>query len=423
MDQASGGREPPDALPRQSGRGILNGDPMFDLTRIQSALREFGFDGWLLYDFRGSNILARRILGLDGQHIGSRRFLYWIPASGTPHKLVHRIEDSALDSLPGEKTIFLAWQELEAGIEQCVKGRKTVAMEYSPRNGNPYVSKVDAGVVELVRSFGCEVQSSGDIVQLFEATLDDGQIALHFEAAQHTNSAFEVAWKFIADGVRNEGGVSEAAVRDRIMTHFEERHMTTYSPPIVGRNAHSGLPHYETGGGDDTTIRTGDFVLVDLWAKLKKPRAIYSDLTRTGFVGETVPEKFTKVFNIVAAARDAGIAMVTSAFANGTAIRGFEVDHVVRKVIIDAGYGQFFVHRTGHNIGQETHGNGANIDGLETRDDRRLLPRTCFSIEPGIYLPEFGVRSEIDVLIDGAGQVHVTGGALQTAIVPILAQY
>jgi len=396
---------------------------MFDLTKVQSALREFGFDGWLLYDFRGSNILARRILGLDGQHIGSRRFFYWIPAQGTPRKLVHRIEDSVLDALPGDKTIFLAWQELEAGVQQCVSGSKVVAMEYSPRNGNPYVSKVDAGVVELVRSFGCEVQSSGDIVQLFEATLDDEQIALHLEAATHTNSAYDVAWKFIADGVRKDGGVSEAAVRDRIMEHFAAHSMTTYSPPIVGRNAHSGLPHYETGNGQDTTIRKDDFVLIDLWAKLKKPAAVYSDLTRTGYVGEAVPEKYTKIFNIVAAARDAGIAMVQDAFAKGTAIRGFEVDNAVRKVIADAGYGQYFVHRTGHNIGRETHGNGANIDGLETRDDRRLLPRTCFSIEPGIYLPEFGVRSETNVLIDGAGKVHVTGGELQRAVVAILGQY
>lgn len=392
---------------------------MFDLAKIQSALRDFGFDGWLLYDFRGSNILARRILGLDGQHIGSRRFFYWIPASGTPHKLVHRIEDNVLDALPGEKTIFLTWQELEAGVEACVKGSPVVAMEYSPRNGNPYVSKVDAGVVELVRSFGCDVQSSGDIVQMFEATLDDDQIAMHFEAAKHTDSAYDMAWKFIVERIHAEHHVSEAAVRDRIMGHFRAHGMTTYSPPIVGKGPNSGLPHYETGTGHDALIRAGDFVLIDLWAKLDKPRAVYSDLTRTGFVGPTVPEPFTKIFNIVAAARDAGIAMVRKAFSAGTVIRGFEVDNAVRQVIVDAGYGPYFAHRTGHNIGQETHGNGANIDGLETRDDRRLLPRTCFSIEPGIYLPEFGVRSEINILIDGDSKVHVTGGALQTEIVAI----
>ncbi len=258
-----------------------------------------------------------------------------------------------------------------------------VAMEYSPRNGNPYVSKVDAGVVEMVRSFGCDVVSSGDIVQLFEATLSDEQIAMHFEAATHTNSAYEVAWSFIAENVRSQGGVSEKAVQDRIMAHFESHQMTTYSPPIVGRNAHAGLPHYETGMGQDTMIREGDFVLVDLWAKLKKPDAVYSDLTRTGFVGTTVPDRYTRVFQVVAAARDAGIAMVREAFAKGTVIRGYEVDNAVRKVIVDAGYGPQFVHRTGHNIGRETHGNGAHIDGLETRDDRQILPAPAFPLSPG----------------------------------------
>ena len=396
---------------------------MFDLSAIQAAIGEFGFDGWLLYDFRGSNVLARRILGLDLDHAGSRRFFYWIPAQGTPHKLVHRIEDSALDSLPGERTIFLKWQELEEGVRRCVEGRQKVAMEYSPRNGNPYVSKVDAGVVELVRSFGPDVVSSGDLVQLFEATWDDEQWAMHQEAAVHTNSAYDVAWEFIADRVRKENHVSEEAVRDRIMGHFRANSLTTYSPPIVARGPHSGLPHYETGAGDDTLIRAEDFVLIDLWAKLDKPRAVYSDLTRTGFVGERVPEQFTKIFNIVAAARDEGIETVEQAFRSKTPIRGYEVDNAVRRVIEDAGYGKFFAHRTGHSIGQEVHGNGANIDGLETKDERMLLPRTCFSIEPGIYLPEFGVRSEVDVFIDASGQVHVTGGERQKEIVPILMQY
>ena len=396
---------------------------MFDLSRIQAALTEFGADGWLLYDFRGSNVLARRILGFEDRHVGSRRFFYWIPAHGTPQKLVHRIEDSALNDLPGDRVVYLRWEELEAGVKQFVSGAKTVAMEYSPRNANPYVSKVDAGTIELVKSFGPEVVSSGDLVQLFEATWDDDQWAMHQQAAVHTNEAYAIAWKFIAERIRTEHHVHEAAVRDRIMGHFRANGMTTYSPPIVARADHSGLPHYETGEGDETLIHADDFVLIDLWAKLDKPRAVYSDLTRTGFVGKVVPEEFTKIFNIVASARDAGIQLIREAFAAKRAIKGFEVDNAVRQVIADAGYGKFFVHRTGHSIGQEVHGNGANIDGLETRDDRRLLPRTCFSIEPGIYLPEFGVRSEVDVFIDAAGKVHVTGGELQTEIVPILAKY
>lgn len=393
---------------------------MFDLPAIQSALRQFGFDAWLLYDFRGLNILARRVLGFpDGAH-GSRRFFYCIPAEGQPHKLVHRIEDNALDHLPGGKTIYLRWQELEAGVRELVSGRHRVAMEYAPRVSNPYVSRVDAGTVELVRSLGCEVASSGDLVQLFEATWDDEQWAMHQAAAQVTNAAYEVAWKFIADRVRADGGVEEAAVRDAIMDHFHAHGLTTYSPPIVGRGPNSGLPHYETGTGENTRIVAGDFVLIDLWAKLNRPRAVYSDLTRTGFVGEAVPARYADVFRIVAAARDAGIQCVRDAFAAGRPLQGWEVDDATRKVIVDAGYGPQFAHRTGHNIGQEVHGNGANMDNLETHEERLVLPRTCFSIEPGIYLPEFGVRSEVDVYVDASGGVHVTGGQLQTEIVPVL---
>lgn len=394
---------------------------MFDLAAVQSALRQFGYSGWLLYEFRGSNVLARRILDMGEQPLSSRRFLYWIPATGSPVRIVHRIEESVLDHLPGDKRVYLKWQEFEAAIRDCVSGKPSVAMEYSPGNGNPYVSKVDAGTVELVRSFGATVVSSGNLIQLFESTWDEQQEAMHFAAAKVTNAAYEVAWKFIADQVRSHGFVEEVAVQQAIMDHFHLHGLTTYSPPIVGRGPNSALPHYETGDGEDTRIREGDFVLVDLWAKLNQPRAVYSDLTRTGFVGTTVPEKFTKVFRVVAAARDAGIACVKEAFAAGRELSGGTVDDAVRAVIEQAGYGPYFTHRTGHNIGQEVHGNGAHIDNLETREDRLLMRRTCFSIEPGIYLTgEFGVRSEIDVYIDAAGTVHVTGGELQREIVPIL---
>lgn len=396
---------------------------MFHLPEIQSALRELRLDGWLLYDFRGSNVLARRIVGFPDSVTGSRRWFYWVPAKGDPHKLVHRIEDTVLDRLPGGKTIYLRWQELEAGVAKLVQGSGRIAMEYAPRNANPYVSRVDAGTVELVRSCGVEVVSSGDLVQQFEATWDDEQWGMHQAAAEVTNAAYDVAWSAIAEGVRRSGGIEETAVRDAVMRHFAARGCTTYHPPIVARNAHSGLPHYETGDGSDTLIREGDFVLVDLWCKLDKPRAVYSDLTRTGFVGRSVPEKYTQVFDIVAAARDAGIRFVRDAFGAGREIQGWQVDDAARGVIDRAGYGEYFAHRTGHSIGQEVHGNGANMDNLETRDERRVLPRTCFSIEPGIYLPEFGVRSEIDVYIGADRTVHVTGGALQTEVVAILARY
>lgn len=393
---------------------------MFDLIRMQSAIRDFGFEGWLLYDFRESNILARRVLQLPDSMHTSRRFACFIPAEGEPRRLVHRIESGVLDHIPGEKTVYLRWQEFEAGIATLIGGAKRIAMEYAPRNSNPYISRVDAGTVELVRSFGAEISSSGDLVQLFEAVWDESQWQMHEAAGQVTNAAFSVAWTFIADAIRANGVTTEWAVQQAILEHFEANHLTTYSPPIVGVNAHSGDPHYETGM---TEIRQGDFVLVDLWAKLKEPRAVYSDLTRTGFVGEAVPEKYDAIFQIVARARDAAIQTVRDAFAEGRTLPGWQVDDACRKVIEEAGYGPYFVHRTGHSIGQEVHGNGANIDNLETHEERLILPGCCFSIEPGIYLPEFGVRSEVDVFVDHQRQVHVTGGALQTEVVPILKQY
>ena len=293
-------------------------------------------------------------------------------------------------------------------------------MEYSPRNGNPYIGRVDAGTIELVWSFGVEVVSSGDLVQQFEATWDDEQEASHFAAAKVTDSAYGVVWRLIADKVGAGQKITELGVQKRILDHFATNGCTTYSPPIVAVGPHSGDPHFEPTPAKDAPINAGDFVLVDLWARLDMPRAVYSDLTRVGYVGSDVPEKYTKIFKIVAAARDAGIDCVRHALATGRPLTGAEVDHATRAVIEKAGYGEKFTHRTGHNIGQEVHGNGAHIDGLETRDERRIMPRTCFSIEPGIYLPEFGVRSEVDVYIDKDGKVHVTGGEIQREIVKIV---
>ena len=396
---------------------------MFDLARIQQALAEQNLDGWLLYDFRGSNVLARRVLELPDDQMGSRRCLYFIPREGQPRKLVHRIESGVFDHLPGEATVFLKWQELEAGVESLVSGCSRLGMEYSPRNANPYISRVDAGTVELVRSFGCEIIPSGDLIQSFEATWDAEQWAMHQEAAVHTNAAFTAAFGYIVEQVRSVGFAEESAVSDVIMQHFADNKMTTYHPPIVGVGPHSGEPHYETGTSGKTQIREGDFVLVDLWAKMDRPRAVYSDLTRTAFVGTTVPEQYSRIFDIVAAARDAAIECVRSAYAAGRPLQGWEVDAACRAVIDQAGYGEYFFHRTGHSIGQEVHGNGANMDNLETREERLVMRNTCFSVEPGIYLPEFGVRSEVDVFIDGDGNVHVTGGELQTEVFPLLAMF
>ncbi len=395
---------------------------MFDLNAIQSVMRDLGYDAWLLYDFRGSNPLARRVLGLDEKAINSRRFFYLIPAQGKPRKLLHRIETFVLDSLPGDRVVYLRWQELEKGIKELVSPFKRVAMEYSPKNAIPYVSHVDGGTVEMVRAVGVEVVSSGDLITVFEATWDDAQWQMHLEADAHTQAGYDVAWRLIAERVKAGKPVREVEVQKAIMDHFAGNKMTTYHPPIVGVGPHSGDPHYEPVPMKDSEIKEGDFVLVDLWAKMDKPRAVYSDLTRVGFVGTHVPERYEEIFDIVAAARDAAIARVRDAFANKRDLRGWEVDDAARDVIQKAGYGDAFVHRTGHSIGQETHGNGANMDNLETHDERRVLRRTCFSIEPGIYLPEFGVRSEVNVYVDGDGEVHVTGG-LQTEVLPILAQY
>jgi Xaa-Pro aminopeptidase len=257
------------------------------------------------------------------------------------------------------------------------------------------------------------------LIQQFEATWDDEQWQMHQAAARVTDAAYGVAWKLIAERTRGGGSVLETEVQRAILEFFAANGVTTYSPPIVGANAHSGNPHFETSTENDVPIRAGDFVLIDLWGKLDKPRAVYSDLTRVGFVGRQVPEKYEKIFQIVAAARDAAIDLVEKRFAAAKRLHGWEVDQAARDVIEKAGYGEYFIHRTGHSIGQETHGNGANMDDLETHEERLVLRRTCFSIEPGIYLPEFGVRSEVNVFIDAAGQVHVTGGELQRSVLAV----
>jgi Xaa-Pro aminopeptidase len=392
---------------------------MFNLAAVQSAIGQSGFDGWLLYDFRGLNILARRVIGLPEQAMLSRRWFYFVPAQGEPRKLVHRIEPHALDHLLGAAHSYMRWQELEAGVAALVRGAHRVAMEYVPRNANPYVSRVDAGTIELVRSCGVEVVPSGDLVQRFEACWDDEQWAMHQEAARHTRSAFDVAFAFIAERVHRNGSVRETEVQQRIVDHFAQHGLVADHPPICAVGPHSGDPHYEPRPGADGTIRAGDFVLIDLWGKLNRPRAVYSDLTWTGFVGKEVPADYEKIFRVVAAARDAAITRVREAFANHRPLQGWEVDQAARQVIEQAGYGSYFCHRTGHSIGQEVHGNGANMDNLETREERRVLPRTCFSVEPGIYLPEFGVRSEVNVFVDAKEQVHVTGGSPQTQVLAV----
>jgi Xaa-Pro aminopeptidase len=396
---------------------------MFDLAAVQAALQGLGVDGWLLYDFRGLNVLARRVVDLPADTMLSRRWFYFVPARGEPRKLLHRIEPHALDHVPGTARSYLRWQDLEAGVGDLVASCRRVAMEYVPRNANPYVSRVDAGTIELVRSFGVEVVPSGDLIQQFEACWDAEQWRMHQEAARHTHSAYDTAFGFIAERVQDGKPPKETEVQQCILEHFARNGLVCDHPPIVAVGPHSGDPHFETCAANDVLVNSGDFVLIDLWGKLDRPRAVYSDLTWTGFVGHSVPDKYENIFRIVARARDAAIDRVRSAFARGEALQGWQVDRAAREVIDQAGHGKGFCHRTGHSIGQETHGNGANMDDLETHDERRVLPNTCFSVEPGIYLPEFGVRSEVNVFVDASKKVHVTGGDPQTEVVAILRKY
>jgi Xaa-Pro dipeptidase len=390
-----------------------------DVKGIQAALAKENLDGWLFYFFHGNDPLAVNILGLQADHFVSRRWFYLIPRQGEPTKLVHRIEMEALDSLPGRKVIYLGWKELREKLNEIIGGHKKIAMQYSPGNAIPYISRVDAGTIEMVQDAGVQVVSSANLVQDFEAIWSSTQLESHKVAADMLHQIVYDAFFMIRDAVKFEKVITEYDVQQHIMQRFEERGLETNSPPIVAVNEHSGSPHYQPTAEHHFKIKKGDFVLLDIWAKLKQPNSVYADITWTGFAGHDIPEKYIKIFDIVRGARDAAVDFVKRSISKKEQMYGWQVDDVARKYITDRGYGEYFVHRTGHSIGQEVHGNGANIDNLETRDERRLVPKTGFSIEPGIYLPEFGVRSEIDVYID-ENDVFIGGQPIQTAIVPIL---
>lgn len=392
-----------------------------DIPEAQHALQQAGLDGWLLYDFRGSNPLARRILRLDPQLVTTRRWYYFVPARGAPLKLVHRIEASVLDNWPGEKRVYLRWQELESALREVVAGKR-LALEYSPRNAIPSISRVDGGTVELLRSFGAELVCSADLVQQFEAVWTSEQWRLHLEAAQHTNNAFRLAWRFLTEQLSKGRTVRESEVQLKILDYFAQNNLVTDHPPIVAAGPHSADPHYTVTPASDAVINRDQLVLIDLWAKVNHPDGVYSDLTRVAWTGERVPPQVQAIFGIVARARDAVLARVREAFDRRETLQGWQLDDVAREVITRAGYGDCFVHRTGHNIGREVHGNGANLDNLETHDERRILPGTCFSVEPGIYLNDFGIRSEVNVFVDWQGQVHVTGGEVQDRVSALLSE-
>lgn len=390
------------------------------ILHIQEALGNEGLDGWLFYSFRGSDPIAENVLGLDHSQITTRRWAYYVPAEGEPQKIVHAIETRALDSLPGRKRVYLAWQSLHAELQAAVSGARRVAMQYSPMNAIPYVSRVDAGTVELVRSFGVEVVSSADLVQRFEAVWSDWQLEAHLYAVRNLREIVDEAFLEVRRRVRGQLPLDEYRIQEFIWDQYQRRGLTSSDRPIVSVNAHSADPHYAPDSQQTAPIREGDFLLIDIWAKKPDPGAVYGDITWTGFVGETVPKTHEKIFDVVRGGRDAAIALVRQSHDDGRTLRGWEVDDAARGSIADAGYGEYFIHRTGHSIHEEDHGNGANIDNLETRDNRTLLIGTCFSIEPGVYLPgEFGVRSEVDVYLGPEGP-RVTGTPIQERVVPIL---
>jgi Xaa-Pro dipeptidase len=391
---------------------------MPDIKAIQAELRAGKVDGWLFYDHHHRDPIAGRVLGLGSNGLSTRRWFYFIPAKGEPRKLVHRIEQGALDSLAGKKLVYGSWEELHKLLSKLLVGSKKIAMQYSPENNIPYIGLVDAGTIELIRKLKKKVVSSADLVQKFEASWTPEQLESHLEAGKIVDRVTREAFQRAASFVRDGKPLSEFELQQWMVEQFRASGLEP-DPPIVAVQPNNGNPHYEPTADSARPIRAGDLLLLDVFTKFKRPGSVFYDITWMGYLGERVPDSYAKIFRIVRQARDRAAEFVIESVAKGRLIHGWEVDRVARETIRKAGYGKYFVHRTGHSIGQEVHGNGANMDGLETRDDRKIVPRTCFSIEPGIYLPEFGVRSEVNVYV-GEKEARVTG-AVQEEILPLLA--
>ena len=378
-----------------------------NLEAIQSALQEARLDGWLFYDHHHRDPLAYRILGLsDTLHI-TRRWFYLIPAHGVPKKLVHRIEQGRLDSLPGTKAAYSTWQELEAQLAAMLEGSTRLAMQYSPRNAIMYVSLVDAGTVEVLRGMGKEIVSSADLVSHFEAVLSEHQMASHYAAQRALDVILAEGFREIGHRIGN-GGTNEFAMLTWLQEAMRREDLVWDNGPNVSVNRNSSDSHYEPSEDHSQPIVHGDFVLIDIWARKNSPGTVFYDITWTGVVGRDPTARERQVFETVAAARDAAVQVVEQAFTSGQKIAGWQADDAARNVIRSAGFAEYFTHRTGHNIATEVHGSGAHLDNFETHDERLILPNTCFSVEPGIYLPEFGVRSEIDMMTR-PGEAKVTG--------------
>jgi Xaa-Pro aminopeptidase len=393
---------------------------MPDIPAIQSELKTSKIDGWLFYDHHHRDPIANRVLGLGENGMATRRWFYFVPSRGEPRKLVHRIEAGMLDSLEGKKYVYAGWEELHKMLPKLLSGSTRIAMQYSPDNNIPYIGLVDAGTIELIRKFKKKVVSSADLVQKFEASWSPEQLESHLEAGRIVDRVRQGAFEQAAACVSDGKPLTEFELQQWMLDRIRANGLTTAEPPIAAVQPNNGNPHYEPQPGKSRLIRAGDLLLLDIWAKSTRPRSVYYDITWVGYLGERVPDTYARIFGIVRQARDRAIDFVKTSLAKGRSIHGWEVDRVARETIRKAGYAKYFVHRTGHSIGQEVHGNGANMDGLETRDNRRIVPRTCFSIEPGIYLPEFGVRSEVNVSVNEKSEASVTG-AIQEQILPLLA--
>jgi Xaa-Pro dipeptidase len=380
------------------------------ILTAQRLLKERNIDGWLMYDCCRSNIMAWDFLNIPPGQLLTRRFFFWIPKEGEAVKLVHRIERPIFAHLPALEVSFATWKELELALADIVKNKK-IAMEYSPRNALPSLSKVDAGTIELVRSFEATVVSSQDLLQQFTSILTPQQVESHLRAAKILDHIVSDAWQYIAEALRKRQSLCEWDVQQFILQRFKEEQCIANGGPICAINANSADPHYEPKEHGSAVIKKGDWILLDLWCKLNVPDAVYADITRVGVAAALATERQEEIFAIVKDARNSATDCVRSHFAQNIPLCGWQVDKVCRDVIIEKGYGDSFLHRTGHSIDVNDHGSGANIDDFETHDDRRILPGTCFSIEPGLYFPgEFGVRLEYDVYVDKIGGVHVTGG-------------
>lgn len=387
------------------------------IEAVQQALRDEGIDGWLLYDFHGSNPIATRVAGLDrGGKMATRRWYYLIPATGAPRGLVHAIERHNLDDLPGEKRPYSGREQLEAGLVDLLRGIKRVAMEYSAGNNIPYVSRVDAGTIEAVRQLGVEIVSSGDLVQRFEAVWTDEVYQTHIAASEHLYAVKDRAFELIRERVSTGSSLNEYEVQQRMVEWFEELGLKKEQPNVSAQE-NAGNPHYMPSEGGSRGIHPNELVLLDLWGKLPSPGSVFADITWVGYTGSVVPNEYARAFGAARDGRDAAIELVRASAVRGSDLRGWQVDRACRDVIDRAGFGPLFFHRTGHSLGEEVHGNGVHMDDYETKDDRRLIPGTGFTIEPGVYTDRYGVRTEINMFVS-EHEARVTG-PLQQEIVTL----